>query len=323
MTPLSISFCHYGNESMASYRYRAMIPARSLGAAINDPTADINIFAKPIDQDVPHVLRAHAEGRHVIADFCDMHFHLNHYDLILKTADLVTVPTPWFAEFITRRYGIEPFVVPDPFEYDEAPPHCTGDRLLWFGHALNLDSLERVGPLLLGHPLTIVSNLDGAIPWSRANLLAAFAANDIVVMPETAPYKSANRTVESIRRGCFVVAEPHPAINTIPGIWLGNIAKGIEWAQAHPSAANERTSIAQDYVRKWYSPATQADAWRTAIQRVLSCSTSDRVSLIGLDGYVSTPRPTGGSTVASLTSLPTSPTSPTPTPPSMPSPQSM
>lgn len=269
---------------MASYRYRAMIPARELGAAINDPHADVNIFAKPIDQDVPHVLRAKSEGRVVIADFCDMHFHLNHYDLILKTADLVTVPTQWFADFLASRYGIEAFVVPDPYEYDEAEPHCAGDRLLWFGQALNLDSLERIAPLIVGHPLTVVSNVEGAIPWSRENLLAQFAVNDIVVMPETAPYKSANRTVESIRRGCFVVAEPHPAINLIPGIWIGNIQKGIEWAQSHLTAANERMRISQDYVRKWYSPATQADAWRTAIQKALSCSTSAPAICTGTGG---------------------------------------
>ncbi len=59
-----ISFCHYGNPNMASYRYRAMIPARALGAAINDPSADVIIFAKPIDQDVQHISQRGLDQAH-------------------------------------------------------------------------------------------------------------------------------------------------------------------------------------------------------------------------------------------------------------------
>lgn len=281
---MSISFCHYGNEKMASYRYRCAIPAKELGAEINNPKADVLIFAKPWDQDVPWVLNAKQHGRRVIADFCDMHFHLNYYDLILKTADVVTCPTPWFAEQIRQQFGIQALVIPDPYEYDEVAPHCAGDNLLWFGQSMNIDGLERIAPLIIGYPLQIVSNLDGAIPWSKENMLAAFAKADIVVMPETAPYKSANRTIEAIRQGCFIVAEPHPAINDFPGIWIGNIKEGIEWASHNLLEANQRTKLAQDYVRKWYSPATQADAWRTAIQQALSCSTSEVAICTGTDG---------------------------------------
>jgi glycosyltransferase involved in cell wall biosynthesis len=281
---MKISFCHYGDEKMASYRYRCLIPAKELGAEINNPKADVLIFAKPLDQDVPYVLKARNDRRTIIADFCDMHFHLNYYDLILKTADAVTCPTEWFAEQIRQQFGIEAHVVPDPFEYDEVEPHCAGYRLLWFGQALNIDSLERVNTLIAGYPLAIVSNLDGAIPWSRESLLAEMSKADIVVMPETAPYKSPNRTVESIRRGCFVVAEPHPAINNIPGIWIGNIKEGIEWAKHNPQEANERTRLAQAYVRKWFSPKTQADAWRTVIQKAQSSSISAAVTCTGTDG---------------------------------------
>lgn len=269
---------------MASYRYRALIPSIELGADINNPNTDVIIFAKPIDQDAPYVIKAKSTGRKVIADFCDMHFHLNHYDLILKVADVVTCPTKWFADYLREQYGIEAAIVPDPYEYPEAEPHCYGDKLLWFGQAMNIDSLERVSTLIDGRPLTVVSNIDGAIPWSKENMLKAFSEADIVVMPETAPYKSPNRTVESIRQGCFVVAEPHPAINDIPGIWTGNIREGIEWASQHQSEANERTSLAQAYVRKQFSPKTQADAWRTAIQKALSCSTSEVAICTGTDG---------------------------------------
>lgn len=281
---MKVSFCHYGNENMASYRYRCATPAKELGAEINNPKANVLIFAKPIDQDVPYVLNAKQHGRRVIADFCDMHFHLPFYDLILKTADAVTVPTKWFAEQVRMQFGIEAYVIPDPYEYPEEEPHCNGDNLLWFGQAMNIDGLERISSLISGYPLRIVSNLEGAIPWSKENMLREFAHADIVVMPETAPYKSANRTIESIRQGCFVVAEPHPAINEFPGIWIGNIKEGIQWAKHNPQEAKQRTKLSQAYVRKWFSPQTQADAWRKVIQKVQSSSISEVAICTGTDG---------------------------------------
>jgi hypothetical protein len=281
---VKISFCHYGNDGMASYRYRAAIPAAEMGAKINDPTADVIIFAKPIDQDVPYVVKAQHRGSKVIADFCDMHFHLPFYDLILKTANAVTCPTQWFADWIRETYGIEALVVPDPYEFPEVQPHCSGDKLLWFGHGLNINSLIRVVPFIKDHPLTVVSNLAGVVQWSKENLLKEMATADIVVIPETAPYKSPNRTLEAIRRGCFVVAEPHPAINDFPGIWIGNLKRGIEWAMQNQEAANTRTKLAQEYVQKWYSPATQASAWKIAIQKALDSSTSEAVTYTGTDG---------------------------------------
>lgn len=279
-----ISFCHPGNDSMASYRYRCATPAGELVAFINDPTADVLIFGKPDPQDIPYASTAKREGRVVIVDICDMHFEKPAYRFLMDMADALTCPTRWMAQFIRDEFGREACVVPDPYEFPELLPHCSGDRLLWFGHALNIDSLQRVWRSLDGHPLIIVSNIEGCVPWSRENMLAQFIANDIVLMPETAPYKSANRTIEAIRQGCFVVAEPHPAINDIPGIWIGNIREGIEWAQQNQSEANKRMETAQAHVRESYSPATQAAAWRTAIQKALSSSTSDAETLCGPAG---------------------------------------
>lgn len=291
---MSISFCHYGNENMASYRYRCQMPAQELGVEINNPKADVLIFSKPSEEDIPYLVQAREEGRKVIADFCDMHFHLPHYALMLKESDVLTCPTQWFAESLREMNGVEALVVHDPYEYPEVIPHCAGNHLLWFGHGLNIDSLIRVAPLIVGYPMAIVSNVEGMIPWSKSNLLEQFLKADIVVMPETAPYKSANRTVESIRQGCFVVAEPHPAINAIPGIWIGNIKEGIEWASHNQSEANTRTRLAQDYVREKYSLPTQGFAWRKAIQRALSSSTSAAETSTGPVGSMSMVTATDG-----------------------------
>lgn len=278
-----ISFCHIGNEKMASYRYRCQMPARELGAEINNPNADVLVFSKPDKQDVDWMKKARKEGRTCIVDVCDMHFELDHYRWMVKNADGVVCPTNWFSDYLKDEFGIEPFVIGDPYEFAESLPHCFGDKLLWFGHGTNYASLVRTLPSIEGHPLSVVSNIDGTIPWSKENLCRELLNADIVIIPETAPYKSANRTIESIRQGCFVVAEPHPAINDFP-IYIGNIRKGIEWAQSNQSEANQMTLKAQEYVKKLYSPQTLGNAWRTAIQKVQSFSTLEAAAFTGTDG---------------------------------------
>lgn len=282
---MKVSFCHPGTPKTASYRYRCAIPAKELGAAINDPRADVMICCKPNEQDIPYTLRARKQGRVVIMDFCDMHFDLPWYDDLLRLAHGVTCASDWMAQYLREDYGIQATVVYDPFEFPEREPHFTQlASLLWFGHPLNAYSLFSISPQLLGEQVTVVSGFDGSIPWSLERLQAELGKADIVLMPETAPYKSANRTVEAIRQGCFVVAEPHPAINDIPGIWLGNIRKGIEWAKSNPQEANQRTREAQNFISTRYSPETQANAWRTAIRKAQSVCTLDADMRNGTDG---------------------------------------
>ncbi len=271
---MKVSFCHSGSPTMASYRYRAHIPAKEIGAEMNNPKADILVFSKPNDQDVPFALNAKNEGRKVIVDFCDMHFDQPHYVALLKLADAVVCPTEWFRDFLREDFGVEATVIGDPYEFPEAEPHCNGTNLLWYGHALNIDSLNRVLPRITDYPLRAISNVEGCIPYSRETMLEEMAKADIVIIPETAPYKSANRTIEAIRQGCFVVAEPHPAINEFP-IWRGNIRKGIEWAQQNLDEANLMMKQAQEFIKKRYSPKILGDAWKTLIQKVASCSTSE------------------------------------------------
>jgi len=276
----SISFIHSGDARAASFRYRTMMPAKWLGASINDLTADTLVFTKPQANELMDIARAKARGAWVVVDFCDDHFDWVHYADALRLADAVTCPTKAMAARI-KELGKDAVVVPDGYEAAEFAPHCNGTNLLWFGHAVNKHSLERIMPDLEGYPLRVVSNFGGAIPWSPEVMDVEFARADIVVLPATDPKKSSNRTLEAIRRGCFVVAEPHPAINNIPGIWLGNIKEGIEWARQNLQEARERTGTAQRFVATKYSRPTLGNAWRTAIQRP---TTSDAEKRSGTDG---------------------------------------
>lgn len=292
---------HSCGYEMASFRYRAAIPLENMGpmlvdGMLNNPRADVLVFAKPMPEDVPTALQAHEEGRSVIVDFCDDHFDHPHYERMAHIADVVTCPTEAMADVIRGiGYSREIVVIPDPYEYPEAAPHCAGANLLWFGHNTNIESLMRVIRMLDDYPLMIVSNTPWAMPWSEAEMKRQLAAADIVVIPATAPYKSPNRAVEAVRQGCFVVAEPHPSLVNFPGIWVGNLKEGIEWARQNLSLANERTKLAQDWVRERFSARTSACAWKTLCERVKSGSTSEAARSAGPAGSMSMeaiPQPT-------------------------------
>lgn len=267
-----IAFLHAFGPQMASYRYRCAIPAGQLGASLTDWEAQVIVIGKPESINTEWVVKRKAKGTKVIVDICDDHLGDLHYKRMLALADAVTCSSDVLRQRLDEM-GYEATVIDDPYEFSEQAPHYENTNdLLWFGHALNLPSLERIRPQLQGYSLRVVTNAPGQIPWSLKQMEIEFALADLVVMPATADYKSANRTVEAVRQGCFVVAEPHPAIMDIPGIWIGNIQEGIAWATAHPAEANQRTERAQAYLRERYSPVTVACAWSRVIQGCLSTS---------------------------------------------------
>ena len=270
------SFIHWGDKNAASWRYRAKIPAGDW-ASQNDLTADTLIFAKPQANELMDMARAKARGAWVVVDFCDDHFDWLHYQEALRLADAVTCSTTEMAKRI-KDLGRDATVISDPYEYPEMPPHCNGVNLLWYGHHVNRESLQRILPDLQGYPLRVVSNFDGAIPWSKETMLEEFARADIVVIPATAPYKSANRAIEAIRQGCFVVAEPHPALEGFP-IYIGNIKEGIEWTKQQNM--NELVSKAQKFVTAEFSPQTLIDKWKSATKRPTTLDVEKRNGTVG------------------------------------------
>jgi uncharacterized Rossmann fold enzyme len=270
------SFIHWGNKNAASWRYRAKIPSGDW-ATLNDLTADTLIFAKPQASELMDMARAKARGAWVVVDFCDDHFDWLHYQEALRLADAVTCSTNEMARRI-KKLGRDATVIADPYEFPEMPPHYAGINLLWFGHHVNRDSLQRILPDLEGYPLRVVSNFEGAIPWSKETMLEEFARADIVVIPTTASYKSANRAIEAIRQGCFVVAEPHPALEGFP-IYIGNIKEGIEWTKQQNM--NKLISKAQKFVTAEFSPQILIDKWKSATKRPTTLDADKRNGTVG------------------------------------------
>ena len=269
-----VSFIHWGDKNSASWRYRAKIVSDGW-ASLNDFSADTLIFAKPQANELMEMARAKARGAWVIVDFCDDHFDWVHYKEALRLADAVTCPTQTMAKII-KEHGRDATVIGDPYEYPEVKPHYNGLNLLWYGHAVNKHSLERILPDLEGYNLRVVSNFGGAIPWSHETMLEEFARADIVLMPATAEYKSPNRAVEAIRQGCFVVSERDLGI---PHIYVGNILEGIKWTQTQDM--NTLISKAQKFVTEEFTPRILIDKWKTLTKLR---TTSDVEKRSGTDG---------------------------------------
>jgi hypothetical protein len=238
---------------------------------VNDLAANVLVFCKPQRQEVIEARVAISKGKRIVVDICDDWLkEYPWYMEMIRMADAVTCPTHEMANRIYAR-GTEPTIIPDPYEFEQAEPHCAGNRLLWFGHGTNIADLKAALPLLLSYPLRVVSNIPGTIPWSVPTLLDEMAHADIAVFPRYALYKSSNRAIEAIRRGCFVVAEPHPSLEGIPGIWVGNLKGGIEWASRNQGEANRMTGEAQNFASKYHSPSRIGSAWKTICEAVSDC----------------------------------------------------
>lgn len=276
---MTISFLHAGNETWASWRYRAAAPAAWLGATLNDPTADVLVFSKPTPADPRVAERAKRDGRTVIVDICDPHLYRAEYQYLVRVADVIVCATPVTATTVmTLKVPAPIHVIPEAYAFKERPPHCVRSDVLWFGHSVNYDSYQRVAPTLEDYPVRVMSNVPGALQWCLSGLAVELTAADIVILPATAPHKSANRAVEAIRQGCFVVAEPHPSLSGIPGIWIGNIRDGVKWATTYPSEANARTVLAQNYVRERFSPDAIGQHWRDVITATRASTMSQELT---------------------------------------------
>lgn len=262
-----ISFVHR-IPGLASYRYRCEIPAKGLGLPINQE-ADGYIITKPTEADLALM------DKPTIVDFCDDHFNTKLYRQMAAMADFVTCPTVTMASIIKQETGRLARVIPDPYEFPEKAPHCNGKKLLWFGHASNYYTLERILPDLKEYELHVVSNKEGCIPYSRETMEREFAWADIVIIPATKAYKSPNRAIEAIRSGCLVIAEPHPSLYGFP-IFQGHIKEGIECLQMN------QMKEAQQYVRDTFSPQIVTAAWKKLLTEFHSILDAGKRS--GMDG---------------------------------------
>jgi hypothetical protein len=262
------------DSALASARYRQHIPRMALEQmGVRAGGRDVLIAGKHgWNWDVA------TDGyRRVIFDVCDDHFGNpalgQHYLDACAKADAVTCNSREMARIIKARTDRDAWVIPDPYEQLERAPRV-GRDLLWYGHATNLPDLRAVMDSIAEYPLQIVTGGLEAdckpplVQWSPEAMDAAYEACGMVIIPTgKSMAKSGNRAIEAIRRGRYPVCGYLPAYADL-GVWVGNIADGVDWALSNPSETVKRIGHAQAYVRRAYSPRRIAEQWLEVLQHV-------------------------------------------------------
>lgn len=255
------------NEKIASARLRALIPSKYLYANGFSKGTEICVLSKHW---FPWEI---TKGfKKVVYDVCDDHFstdHSSYYIDACAKADLITCNSQAMKNIIKTATGRDAIVIDDPYEDTEKAASEPTDDLLWFGHASNILDITKLK--LDNYKLTIVSNIDHPRikQWSFDTLDQELNKCGIVLIPTGKSIaKSANRMVKSIRYGKFVCAEPLPCHSEIPGPWIGDIKTGIDWALSNKKDAQERTRVAQQWVRDRYSPETIGKQWIQALNSI-------------------------------------------------------
>lgn len=256
---MNVTFKSWG-ANLASSRYRAIIPAQQLHRLGVEQGRDWLVIGKH-----GWDWSRETEGyQRVCFDICDDHFegrYKDHYRDGCSEADLVTCNSAEMARVIKANTSREAVVIPDPYEQPERAPKVH-DKLLWFGHQSNLPDLLPWADL---PNLEIVSGLQNHTQWSPEEMDRAYDRSGLVIIPTgKSMAKSANRAIESLRRGLFVVAGYLPAYADL-GIYIGDIGDGVEWALSHKGEVLSRIKDAQEYVGYEYSPARIGAMWKKAL----------------------------------------------------------
>lgn len=240
---------------------------------------------------------AKSRGANVIVDFCDN--FLDHpkrgplQHALLKMADKVIVASEGMANAIKKLGYHVDAVISDPVEMPHGKPRFAPNKtlqLLWFGHAVNIDTLKAFLPHLADYAnkqplhLTVVTTLpngaadlekiipDGLsasyLPWSVGGTQKAIADCDVVIIPvlesQFKAAKSPNRLLEVLWSGRMVVAGPLPAyLPFADSAWVSeNLIEGIEWALANPAMVKARIAQGQADITKHFTQQAIAQDWK-------------------------------------------------------------
>ena len=250
-----VTFADFG-ENIASSRLRAAIPQQELAKLGVSKGRDVLVYGKHLVD----MQTAKRFGKRVF-DICDHHFADQFADYYVEhatKADLVTCNSETMKDIIRQHTGRIATVIPDPYESEELPAGI-GNGLLWFGHESNLVDLH---PYLDLDP-EILTGTD----WSREKQLAALDKCAAVLIPTgKSMAKSANRLIEAVRNGRFVIAGYLPAHEEFKDwMWIGDIREGVEWLKEYPKQAIRDVAECQRYIRNKYSPEAIGRLWFNAL----------------------------------------------------------
>lgn len=275
---LRVAFVTRGGPHLASYRLRIEAPGRELGrlgvevSAGGYLPADVHVFSKHWDRDD---LGRAKDSPCAVFDICDDHFageHGDHYRAMCAVCHVV-VSSIRLGEIVERETGKKATYIPEPYELPEGEVKEPGrdPTALWFGHASNLVHLRDCG---YTGKLLVCSNAvgRGIVPYTPDNLRRCLEACDFVLIPQNKDWKSANRMVESLRAGRFVIASDIPAYRGFSQ-YLGDIPTGVEWLK-NAGAITERIISGRKEL-SFFSPESVGRMWYDFISGVARKSIGD------------------------------------------------
>lgn len=271
----------------ASFRYRMLIPGAELhkrghhltlvrdsGPDAAPERCDVALFMKHYDaRDAQLAEKVKSQGARVVFDVCDDHFKNEklapHYRAMLELCDVATTCSTEMA-YVVRREAPNKRVeiIPDPFEYEELPPHAQdAKRLVWYGHPSNAAEIAPLLYSLREWELTLITGAGMPIavtPWTPLTMRQVCSRSNIALLPSKKTTASANRVVEAIRLGLFVVCSSIPTsyapFDAFGFVWA-DVLEGLKWASENKDALNARVQDAQHYVRETFAPEKVANQW--------------------------------------------------------------
>jgi hypothetical protein len=254
-----------------------------------------------------HIVQAKSQGAVTVYDLCDNKFSEKpEYVPCCQAADIITVNSDAMAESVRVHTGRHSVVIPDPYERPELTPVFNPDRtirLLWFGGGSSLkffpmiEVWQRLEREIKDYEFTMITakadrvkhkqlerqnrGTYSGINFNRLrfhewnwDLQGELLANtDIVLMPVTVEHyrtetKSANRLIDSVMSGKFVITSPLDSyVEFQPYTWQQDYIEGIKWARKNPADVLSRISHGQDYTRSRYQARILAERWINLAQQ--------------------------------------------------------
>jgi len=270
------------DERWASFRYRTQViqEAMLLDGTLCRITpsfmleASHCVYSKHFNLcDYSDAIGAKALGKTIIFDVCDDHHDRtsvsDHYERMIKIADVVTCNSEAMRERIWHIHRKKAHVIPDPIVM---PPHDRKPNLnkwLWYGHPQNIGALEENLHLIEGKDLEICTLTDRPIMregntkvtlWSPDEQQEAFKRNGVAFIPykEAVHHstKSANRVIEALNASLVpVVINPIPAVKDL-----------LAFCETSPESVTEasvaKMEAGRAYVRRNYSTKEIGKLWK-------------------------------------------------------------
>ena len=261
---MNVTFLPFAQD-MASARLRGSIPQRELKKMGIRPGMDILVASKHGWSD-----RVTKGFRKIVFDVCDDHFHDQHEDHYRKwciKADLLTCNSLDMQDLIKKETGRESVIVHDPYEQPLREPKCSRPPL-WFGIGTNFGDIF---PYTTKVPdLIVVSNVQHprVIGWTPEVMDKMFNRAGISLIPTgVKKTKSANRAIDSIRRGLYPCTGKMTAYDEL-GLGTDDPLEEMENRLSEPEKTKQRIRDLQDLVEFRFSPHTIAEQWIKALSSI-------------------------------------------------------